>query len=458
MSARCKARPQLWYPRRLVTRARHRALLACATFLAVLGAPPAHAQAPVTLSGQWSASALTVKWVIGDWGTACGPKPGGGDAPATTVSVQDSGGELLLSGGGRTYSTLGCWDQYPGIQRASHSGSARAWKTICKTGPADPRQAILTTSLTATDDTMSFYEAGQYQFVIQGQNCTASVGRYRTFKLLQRAEPVKPPEPVPAPSASTAPVEHDRCKTPGPPVRLDARPPRKLLRAGEEFSFRATLYDSAGCYVPQRPTWVATSGGERLDLSPDGTVHVHDDATEGEVTLTASVGNRSAVVTVEIASTERYDALLRSGEWSPAGEASGTPAAATRSVGAATAVAQPQTGGSKKVFIAIVCAVAFVLSLGAALLLRRARRVALMRAEAEEKRREEEREAYELAVAEQAKVDEEARAAEARAAAVSRAPQAPPAPKTICPVCGTQYATNAKFCGKDGAVLIPLNR
>jgi hypothetical protein len=434
-------------------------ILTCATLVAVLWAAPARADGPVTLSGQWSASALTVKWVIGDWGAACGPKPSGGDAPATTVSVQDSNGELLLSGGGRTYSTLGCWDQYPGVQRASHSASPRAWKTICKTGPADPRQAMLTSSLTATDDTMSFYEAGQYQFVIQGQNCTASVGRYRTFKLIQRVEAAKPAEPAPAPSASAAaPVEHERCKTLGPPARLDAKPQRKLLRAGEEFTFRATVYDSAGCPLAQRPNWTATSGGEHIDVSADGKVKVKDDALEGEVTLTVSVGNRSAVVTVEVASTERYDALLRSGEWSPAGEASGAPAEATRSVGAATAVAQPKDRGSKKVFIAIVCGVAFVLATVAGLLLRRARRLAVMRAEAEEQRRAEERAAYELAVAEQAKADEEARAAEARVAAVSRAPQAPPVAKTICPVSGTQFTTNAKFCGKDGAVLIPLNQ
>jgi len=433
-------------------------ILVCATLFAVLWAAPARADGPVTLSGQWSASALTVKWVIGDWGTACGPKPFGGDAAATTVAVQDAGGELLITGGGRTYSTLGCWDQYPGIQRASHSGSPRAWKTICKTGPADPRQAMLTTSLTATDDSMSFYEAGQYQFVIQGQNCTASVGRYRTFKLLQRAEPAKPPEPAPAPSASAAPVERDRCATPGPPARLDVRPPRKLLRAGEDFSFRATLYDSAGCFLPQRATWVASSGGERVDVAADGTVHVHDDASEGEVTLTASVGNRSANVTVEVASTERYDALLKSGEWSPAGEASGAPAEATRSVGAATAVAQKETGGSKLLFAGIVGGVVAVLATIAVLLVRRARRITLMRAEAEEQRRADERAAYDLAVAEQARADQEARAAEARAAAASRAPQAPPAPKTVCPVCGTLYATNAQFCGKDGAVLIPLNR
>jgi hypothetical protein len=195
-----------------------------------------------------------------------------------------------------------------------------------------------------------------------------------------------------------------------------------------------------------------------VDVSTDGTVHVHDDASEGEVTLTASVGNRSATVTVEVASTERYDALLKSGEWSPAGEASGAPAAATRSVGAAAAVAQKETGGSKKLFVAIVSAVASVLAFGAVLLVRRARRNAILRAEAEERRREEERAAYDLAVAEQARTDEEARAAEARAAAASRAPQAPPVAKTICPVCGTQYTTSAKFCGKDGAVLIPLNQ
>jgi hypothetical protein len=430
--------------------------LACATLYAVLWAAPAHADAPVTLSGQWSASALTVKWVIGDWGPACGPKPSGGDAPPTSVSVQDSGGELLLSGGGRTYSTLGCWDQYPGVQRASHSGSARAWKTICKTGPADPRQALLTTSLTATDDTMSFYEAGQYQFVIQGQNCTASVGRYRTFKLLQRADAVKPSEPSPAPSAST--TAEERCKTLGPPTKLDTRPSRKLLRAGEEFTFRAALYDSAGCRLPQRPSWTATAGGDRVDVSADGTVHVHADAAEGEVTLTASAGSRSSAVTVEIASTERYDALLRSGEWSPEGEASAAPAAATRSVGAATAVAPPASRGSRKAFIAFIVGGTFLLGIVAGLLLRRARRLAILRAETEERRRAEERTAYDSAVAEQAKADEDARAEAARAAAAPRAPRAPPAAKTVCPVCGTLYATNAKFCGKDGAVLIPLNQ
>jgi hypothetical protein len=427
--------------------------------VAVLGATTARADEPVTLSGQWSASALTVKWVIGDWGAACGPKPSGGDAPATTVSVQDSGGELLLSGGGRTYSTLGCWDQYPGIQRAAHTASPRNWKTICKTAAADPRQAQLTTSITATDDTMSFYEAGQYQFVIQGQNCTASVGRYRTFKLLQRTAPTQTAAaPAPAPSASEAPQEHERCKTLGPPVRLDVKPSRKLLRAGEDFTFRATLYDSAGCYLAQRPTWTATEGGERVDVAQDGTIHVHPDSSEGEVTVTATAGGRSAVATIEVASTERYDALLRSGEFSPTGEASATPAEATRSVGAETAVAPDRGRGNKGIVIAIASAIAALLAVVAIFFSRRVKRAALLKNEEEERRHAEARAEYDRQAAEQARAAEEARAEQARAAVASRAPAAAPVAKTICPVCGTRYTTNARFCGKDGAVLIPLNQ
>jgi len=421
---------------------------------ALLGAP-ARADTPVTLSGQWAASALTVKWVIGDWGPACGPKPSGGDAPETTVSVQDSGGELLVSGGGRTYSTLGCWDQYPGIQRASHAATSRSWKTICKTLPADPRQAMLSTSLTATDDTLSFYEAGQYQFVIQGQNCTASVGRYRTFKLIQRVGEA-PPSPAPGPSASARSVENERCKTLGPPARLDVRPSRKLLRAGEEFTFRATPYDSAGCPLPQRAAWTVSAGAERADVSSDGNVHVHPDATEGEATLTASVGNRTAAVTVEVASTERYDALLRSGEWSPAGEGSTAPAAASQSLGAAAAVAQTRDTGKKTTFVAIMCAVASLLAVVAIALWRRARRAAQKRAEEAAARHAEEKAAYEALSAEQARAAEEARIEQARAMA-SRAP-GPQIAKTICPVCGTRYATNALYCGKDGAVLVRLNQ
>src|SRR5690606_36561188 len=111
------------------------------------------------------------------------------------------GSELSISGLGREWSTTQCWEQYPGLARRSHSAGTRGWRNVCKTADSDPRQATVVTTLSATDTTMSFDETAQYQFVIQGQNCTASARRTRSFRLLQRegepprTEDVKPGEP-----------------------------------------------------------------------------------------------------------------------------------------------------------------------------------------------------------------------------------------------------------------------
>jgi len=424
---------------------------------------PAWAQSPPTLEGRWAAGPLTTKWVVGDWGNACGPRPAGGGEPATSVIVKQTGGELVITGGGRTFSTAQCWEQYPGIQRLSHTGSSRGWRTTCRTPPGDPRQASLSTSLTATDDKLSFYEAGQYQFVIQGQNCTASVGRYRTYTLVQRAgtaehpPPLEPsavaPAPPPPKRVEPAPV-NDRCRSPGPPARLEVRPARKLIRSGEGFSFRAVVADSAGCPVFAKPTWEVESGGDLLTVDSSGTVQVKPSAPEGEARLTASVGGRSALVTVEIASSERYDALLRSGAFNANGEVdeAASVAIASQSIGAGAAVAEDRASGRKSLFVGVVAFLALILGVVAALLLRRSKAAAKAQAAKDEAQRE--RRARALA-------EEAARRAEPAPPPPdthARAHQEPAKPrKTICPVCGTQYGPDSSFCGKDGATLMPLN-
>ena len=179
---------------------------------------------------------MHVQWNIGQWGAACGPRPSGGGSGAGPVSVSQSGSELSISGLGRQWSTAECWEQYPGLARRSHSAGTRGWRNVCKTSDSDPRQATVVTTLSATDDIMSFDETGQYQFVIKGQNCTASVRRTRSFHLLQRQGETpktqeKPPEtgqlptgtePTPPPKTATG-----RCATLGPPARLEVRPARK---------------------------------------------------------------------------------------------------------------------------------------------------------------------------------------------------------------------------------------
>lgn len=477
---------------------------------------------PVSLDGPWSASSLTARWVIGDWGAACGPQPSGGGEGGGAVTIQQSGGELTISGAGRTYSTTQCWERYPGIRAVNHSASPRAWKTNCKTSPSDSRQATLVTSLTATDTTLSFYESGQYQFVVQGQNCTASVGRYRTYT---RAKPAASPAP-----AASAKAPADRCAETGPATKLEIRPKKKLLRAGEEFTFRAIISDAKGCQVSAKPTWEVTAGAEHVDIMRPGTIRVHENAPEGEVKMTATGAGRSAEVTIEVVSAQRYDSVLSTGAFNAAGEVDEAAAAAvaSQSIGAGSAVAEDRATGRKKLFVAIVGGVALLLAGAGAFLFARARKASRAQAARYEAQKAE----YEAALRAPPRPGPAAAApvpggppaagppppgppqgmapspaapvapAAPRTApmggmpmgpaanapvarpvggatmVVGAAPQAAPAARKVggatmvvggappiaappagatqvCPVCGTPYGPASKFCGQDGATLVP---
>ncbi|MGC4070881.1 MAG: hypothetical protein QM784_40635 [Polyangiaceae bacterium] len=58
-----------------------------------------------------------------------------------------------------------------------------------------------------------------------------------------RPVPPTPPELLP----DENPDAKSRCTTLGTPSRVEVSPSRKLLRAGEEFTFRVRVLDKAGC-------------------------------------------------------------------------------------------------------------------------------------------------------------------------------------------------------------------
>jgi hypothetical protein len=472
----------------------------------LLASAIARAQAP-TLAGRWSASPLRADWNIGDWGPACGPKPGGGGTAGATLTISTSGNELNMSFPGRAFSTAECWEQFPGLTRVSHSAGARAWRNVCKTGPTDPRQATVVTTLTATDNQIQFDETGQYQFVIQSQNCTASVRRTRTLTLLQREGA---PAEVTPPAVSSAvpakkPAQAPRCKTTGLPERLEVRPSRKLMRPGESFEFRAVVVDAAGCLLPIAPTWSRLSGATLVQLSGKGKVTTLDTATEGEARLQAAVGDRSVAVVVEVVSHERYAALLQQGSFNAEGESS--EAAVTRmessSIGARTSVARDEAQGKRIAFVAVVGALALALGIVGLLVVVRGKRkppkstrtprsAGSVRSAAPGRAtnicptcREEFPETAEFCAFDGNRLVAQAPgapigptggvcpvcgqgydpgvtacpkhqeplvpaliAAERRQAAVSQ---------KICPVCGTQFPGDSQFCGKCGAALVPVN-
>jgi len=383
---------------------------------------------------------MRADWIIGEWGKACGPAPSGGGAPGGSVTITSSGNELRMSGAGRDYSTAECWEQFPGLSRTSHSGGLRGWRSTCKTKAGDPRQATIVTTISATDSQISFDETGQYQFIITGQNCTASVRRTRSLSLVLRegdtepvasAPPLLPAAPSSAPASAPpkpAPPTAKVCTAPGAPERLEVRPARKLLRPGESFEFHTSVLDGAGCAVALSPAWKVLGEHASLELTGPGRIKIPDGAAESTVELQATLAGRSTRVTVEIASKERYEALLAQKGLNAEGESSEVAAAriATSALGGGSVVTRDDSQRRRIIFVGVVGGTALVLGLLGFALVQHSRRKPL---------------------------EPEPRAPKARLAPAVTPSRLAPLGK-VCPTCREEYPPEASFCPNDGNRLV----
>jgi hypothetical protein len=157
-------------------------------------------------------------------------------------------------------------------------------------------------------------------------------------------------------------------------------------------------------------------------------------------------------VTIAVVSADRYENLLKSGAFNADGEVdeAATVAIASQSIGAASAVAEDHASDRKRLFVAVVAGVALLLAVAGIFLVRRTRRAAGAQAVRDAARRAEvQRQAATAPTPPMETLDTPSYAVDSPPPASSR--------RTICPVCGEQYAAESKFCGKDGAVLLPLN-
>lgn len=326
----------------------------------------AAAQDKPTLSGSWTASGMSERWAIGDWGDACGPKPAGKGAGGGSITINDSGSDLSFSGGGYP-STRGCFEMGGGIGLVSHSGGARFWRSVCSTSANDPRKARIVTTLQATDTTISFDETGEYQFILKEQNCTASVRRNRTYTLVKRAGEETAPSatasaaPVvsAAPSATTAvattTAASGSCASPGEPSKLEVRPAKKAMRPGESFSFRATVLDDASCVVSIAPQWSVREGTTGVSVSPQGVVTVAEGTADGEVPINVGVKGKTLSVIVEVVSADRYASLLASSGLNASGESNeaATTVIATGGLGGGATEAQTAAQTRRRIFFGV---------------------------------------------------------------------------------------------------------
>lgn len=471
----------------------------------------AHAQDRPTLSGTWSASGLSERWNIGDWGEACGPRPSPRGAAGGTVTVTDSGSELSFSGGGYPRTT-GCFEMGGGINVVSHGGGARGWKTRCATSANDPRRATIVTTVTATDSAISFDETGEYQFVLKEQNCTASVRRSRSYSLVKRLGEDTPPAPATttaaAPPSAVAPVEAVKvvvppkepapredprppraCDLPGDPARLEVRPSEKLLKPGESFVFTSIVSDAAGCRLGVSPQWTVVGDAKGVSVAA-GAVTVDAASAEGPVVLQASVGGRSVRANVEIVSADRFQEILSARRLNAAGE-NESAAVATLAMGSVGGGAGEAADGARRRRAAFLGIVGLsVLSLGGVglLLFRRTRGRTieveeLVPGETQMKLVKKKRMVAKTITGRRcpacgrtfAPTEAVCPADGAKLEAI--ASDVPPAgiavvqgssgtsvlaqpgtaaslPAKVCPTCGRRYGANERFCGAEGATLV----
>jgi hypothetical protein len=458
-----------------------------ATILAIVAAPRrAAADDKPTLSGSWTASSLTESWSVSDWGEACGPKPASHGAGGGSVQIREQGGELSIVGAGRAFSTAECWEQMPGLARTSHSqsGGGRFWRTRCTNPANDPRHAVVTTSISATDNSIVLSETGEYEFLIKDTKCRASASRSRSFSLVRRDGEAPPTPsasagasaaPSAAPTASAAPASRppeprpaSRCTgSAGDPARLEVHPGRKLIRAGDKFAFRAVVVDADGCPTGTRPSWSIAPGplAGKANIDQAGTLTVAADSAEGRLEVSAAVAGKGVTVIVDVASPEHYDALLGASGLNAAGEADQAAIAviATGTIGGRTAVAEDAAKERKILFVTIVGGVAAALGFIGLVLARRGSR----REPAPDPAEDEARPDSAPVSADPVSMGSPAGGPPASAgppAARGPAAAGPPraAPKVaargkICPTCGERYDSEATFCGKDATTLVLLN-
>lgn len=436
-------------------------LLLLVVLVAVPFARTARADDLPTLSGTWSASAMSERWAIGEWGDACGPKPTPRGAGGGVVSITQSGSELLFSGGGYPR-TSSCFETGGGISVTSHSGGARAWKTRCSTAANDPRRATIVTTVSATDSSISFDETGEYQFVLTGQNCTASVRRNRTYSLVKRlgdpdappatssAPPPPAPSPTPAPTTTAPPPDPTPtvdaakaaptrgCDDPGDPARLEVRPSEKLVRPGESFNFTSVVSDRGGCRLALAPQWTLVGDAPGVTVSSAGQVTVAADAPEGTATVQAAISGKSVRATVQVVAADHFAEILAARNLNAKGESdtAATVTLATTGLGGESATGE---GGAKKrrlIFVGIVASSVLGLGLVGLVMLRR--------------QKPEEMEVEELVPAEpQMKVVKRK-----RLVAKPPAPSPQPPASMRCPKCGRPLEAGAVFCPDDGTRLV----
>ncbi|MDB4941305.1 MAG: hypothetical protein JWP97_839, partial [Labilithrix sp.] len=376
------------YARRLMAGRKGRALAGFVAFLSFFAfvASARTARADLQVDARWKQGALREEWTVQQWlPDGCGPTPtssttGGGEP----VTVRLEGDELAIVGGGKVYRSNTCYDPMPTLQRETHSRDAggKTWRTRCSTPANDARKAILNTLVIVQNDAhIDLVETGRYEVVLGTGRCVADVKRTRAYDVVTEA-PAASAAPPPQPAAEPKPAPEPKpgaCDVVGAPARLEVRPSRKLLRAGETFQLRASVLDAKGCGTRTPTTWKVGPGAPPgLTVDAAGKVTAAKDVAEGSFEIVVTAAEKETRVAVEIATAARYDDLLASSGLNAAGEseAASVVSIGSTSIGAGEGTVEDHAKQRRLVFIGIIAVVLVALAALATLLRSRSKKAA----------------------------------------------------------------------------------
>jgi hypothetical protein len=479
-----------------VTRRRACLTLYAAAAFAVawlLAAREARADVPA-VDGNWSMTPVTETFTVQQWSQACGIAPVSGNAqPGGTVKVRVDGTELSIEGGARALRTDGCIDPMPTLSRDSHTTDGLSWRTRCTTPASDPRRAVINAAyfLAPAGDSLTIGETGRYEVTVNGSRCIADVKREGTLHKIVAAEPapgaaavpsvtasqaVAPvlasaatPPPVAAPAPTPPRVD---CSAPGNPARLEVRPSRKLLRAGDAFGFRALVLDASGCPTGTGIQWTVAAlqfrdGQARPDaptIDGLGKLSVPPDLPDATFDIVATAAGHSARSSVSVTSPANYEALLAQSGLDSKGERVEPSIAVlpTGSIGASGVQAEDGAHRRRLIFISVIGGVALCLGVVAVVAARRAQKAALAVERAAEDRHAARMDDYEKqkrdredrhAAQMRAHKESVAMAQEAAAAAAARGAESGP---MFCPSCRREFSGGGTYCPFDSNRLVAV--
>lgn len=417
--------------------------------------------------GNYRQSALREDFTVSQWQDSCGVAPkstqsGGGE----TVAARVEGDELVITGGGRVYRSSECYEIMPGLARDAHSRdpSGKSWRTRCSNPKNDPRRVVLQTQVTLSEGRIDIMETGKYEVTVSDGHCSADVKRTRSFVALAAPAPTETaPPPAPVVTAEEPKPATGLCANPGPSVRVEVKPARKVVQPGDSFRVRVSAYDAAGCTVTTDATW---SASEALGVHVDshGLVRVDASAKPGTTEVMVATQQKRAIVVVETVDKERYDALLKQGDFNAEGESVVGTSVVLDAHDEREVQAVDQARTRKLVFGGVVGGLTVLLGIVYALLSSNAKkREAKAREEVEARYREQLREAEAKQKQQQSVHDaqlaahkrsvaareekRQARLAKAEASHVGRR-------GLVCPVCSQEFPPPYAHCPNDGATLV----